>query len=410
VLRVMLSLVVAVVAILAAPLSGGSGHTQAVIAVAAIGMILTTAGGVFTDGYQAFETMRPASLANFAGALLLTLVSVAVIRYGGGIREMALAYVLGPLCSLFLLWLWSRGRPFQPRPSLDLPEFGQMLRRASPFFAIILVDMLGTRMDVVILARVLGDAKLGGYTAAMSLVDRLMIFADGAATALLPTVAHLWVHAPVQAAQLMRKAALWMLIVSLPLAVGVSLLARTIVTVIFGPQYALAGTILAVLIWRLPTICLATLQSHSLIAVERQNLVLRTSAFAVAFYIALLVPLVHYYGLLGGAIAVVTRGVITVVLRLPFVARYFPRLWSWGQLARVGAALALMAVPLVFASACGLGLQFVALVAVSGVIYVACLGIMRVVPVLFLLGQLCRRLGVPAAAIAWAGEGSGASD
>src|SRR5207244_1880049 len=124
-------------------------------------MILTTVGGVFTDGYQAFERMPPASLANLAGALLLTVVSVMAVAAGGGIREMALAYALGPLCSLLLLWWGARRQPFCPRLSWDVPAFRDLLRQGAPFFGIALLDVVSVRLDVLVLARVMGEGNLG---------------------------------------------------------------------------------------------------------------------------------------------------------------------------------------------------------------------------------------------------------
>jgi len=191
VLRTTLALIVAVLVALAAPLSGGAGATSAVIAVAAVTMVLTVVVGALTDGYQAFEMVRPTTIACFLGGLLLTVASVGVVKAGGGIWQMALVYMLGPLCQLALLGFWVRRLPFRPRLAWDTPVFLQMLRQASPFLGILLVDMVGTRVDLLILVRLVGEGGLGCYTAATSLVERVRVLSDGTAAALLPAVAHL---------------------------------------------------------------------------------------------------------------------------------------------------------------------------------------------------------------------------
>lgn len=392
VLRGMLAVVCAVLVIAAAPLSGGSAGARAVIAIAAVGMIFTTLGSVFVDGYQAFERMRPVILANMVGALLLTISSVAVIWSGGGIREMALAYVLGPLCTLLLLWLWARQEPFCPQASWDLPAFASLLRQGAPFFGIAILDVISLRLDVLVLAQVMGDANLGSYTAAASLVDRAMVICDGAAMALLPAIAHLSAQSAAAAVPLLRKSGLWLLLVTLPIALVTTVLSPLIVKVIFGDQYAAAGPILAVAIWRLPATCLAMLEGHSLLAIQRQSLVLRTGGLAMALSIAFIYPLVWFLGPLGGAIALVIRPILTFLFRAPMMVRSFPGLWAWGQLSCLGIALCLMGIPLAFVPYLDPGINLVLLVLASGSIYLVSLGLMRVVPLGELVGEIRRRL------------------
>jgi PST family polysaccharide transporter len=396
VLRLILALVVAGIAALAIPLSGGTGHTRDVILIAIVGMIVTTLGGVLSDGFEAYELMRSTSLARFAGGLLLTIASVAALYFGGGIREMAVAYILGPVCTLVLLWYWSRGKPFHPRPGWDLPEFWQMLRQASPFFLIALLDVICTRIDVLVLARALGGADLGSYTAAMNLVDRSMVLCDGAATALLPAIAHLHAQAPESAVPLLRKFALWLLLASLPVAVVTTATSGLVVHVLYGPGYGGAAAILAVAIWRLPIACLTALQSQTLLAVHRQDLVLRTGTVGMAISLVLLWPMVHWFGPIGAAWVMLLRHIISFVLRLEPMARQFPRLWPWPQMARVAAALALMWVPLAFVSSTGINLESVALLLSSGTLYGAMLALMRVDPMPKLLARFARGSGLRA--------------
>jgi O-antigen/teichoic acid export membrane protein len=394
VLRLILSFVVAAVTVAAIPLSGGSGHTRDVIIIAAIGMIVTTLGGVLTDGFQAFEQMRPTSLASMAGGVLLTVASVVALYFGGGIREMALAYLLGPICTLALLWVWCRRKPFLPKPVWDRPGSWAMLRLASPFFLITLLDVVSTRIDILVLARVLGEHGLGSYTAATSLVDRAMVLCDGAATALLPAISHLNAQSPGAAVPLLRKFALWLLLASLPVAVATTALSGIVVHVLFGPGYGAAAAILAIAIWRLPLTCLTALQGQSLLAIDRQDLVLRTGAIAMVVSIALIWPLVHWFGPAGAAWALLLRPIVAFVLRLAPMARTFPNLWPWPQLTRVAAALALMWFPLAFVSPARLNLEAGGLILASGTLYAAMLMLMRVDPVPALLERVLGRLAV----------------
>jgi O-antigen/teichoic acid export membrane protein len=410
VLRTFLALLISVAVVLAAPLSGGGGQTRSVIMIAAMGLIVTTISGVLTDGFQAFEMMRPVSVASFLGGVVLTLLSVVVIKSGGGIRSMAWAYLLGPLCTLALLSIWSWRQPFRPRLSRDLRPLAPLLRQASPFFGIILLEVVSARVDVLVVARVLGEAHLGCYTAAMGLIDRAMYLADGAATALLPAIAHMSTQAPAETTPLLRKSALAFLLVGLPLALATTLLSPFLIGLIFGPRYTAAVPLLAIGIWRLPSVCLALIAGYSLLAVKRQDLELRTYSLGILISMALVLPAICVLGPTGGALVLGVRPLIVFLLRIPYLPHRLRDLWQPGALLRLGVALALMAVPLTFVPSLDSKIVQVALVVAAGGIYVASLAVMRVELVLSLLVSVWRRVTRAGTPVAWAAQSGSSSD
>jgi O-antigen/teichoic acid export membrane protein len=410
VLRFTLAVVVALVVSLAAPLSGGKGLTSAVVMVAAITMVINAVVGALADGFQAFEMMRPTTVAAFLGGFLLTVVSVIVVGLRGNIWQMAVAYMLGPLLQLALLVTWCRRLPFRPRLCWDVPAFGQMLKQASPFLAIILVDMVGTRVDVLILARLVGEASLGCYTAAIGLVERVRILSDGTACALMPAIAHLTAQNPLTAVPLLRKSALWLLAVSLPMAIVATALSPLAVSVIFGAQYAAAAPVLALGMWRVPLWCLMMLVMHGLYAVHRQDLALKSCIVMTVFHLSILLPLVHVFGMAGAPIAILLKSLAMFLWRLPVMMRYFPGMWPWKQLAQIGIASALMAIPLALVPFVPMGVETVVLVALSCGIYLWSLVTLRVEPALAALQFVQGRFRKSAAAPAWPAEAAPVSE
>ncbi len=408
VLRTLLALLGALVLILAAPMSGGGGQTRAVIAIAALGMVVTTAVQVLTDGFQAFEIMRPASVATFGGGLILTLMSVIVIRYGGGIREMALAYALGPVCTLALLCVWLRRQPFCPRLAWDPVAFRLILKEAAPFFMVGVLDALSSRAGVMVTARLVSGAMLGCYTVALGLVDRSLTLSDGAGTALMPAIARVAAESPAEAVPLLRKSTLWLTMLSVPIAVFTTALSPLIVRVIFGAQYAAAAPLLAVGIWRLPINCLMLIETRALYAAKRQDLVLRICAIGMAVSLVFLLPLTYYYGALGGMIALGIRPTVTLVLGMRARAAYFPSIWSRRESGRLALALALMCLPLGFMPVLGSGWRSLLVVPPAIGIYLTSLAMLKLIPLEAILRGVSRRVVRAAPALRWAvGQGEG---
>ena len=97
------------------------------------------------------------------------------------------------------------------------------------------------------------------YGAANNLVERLMIIPDGICTAIFPTMAAVYQSSKEEANHLFQNYFLYLLLLALPLAIGVSILAKPIVNLIYGAEYQATALILQIMIWALFLIFLTTL-------------------------------------------------------------------------------------------------------------------------------------------------------
>ena len=378
-LRGILALATAALVVLCAPFSGGSGETSAVIVIAGLTLVPTTAASVLEDGFSATQLMRPVSVAAFIGGVTLTILSVLTVAVGGDIRMLALSYASGPIVNFLVLWAWSGRCALRPTFEGRWRAFPGMLREAFPFFTAGLVESLTGRLDLLVLARAIGDTALGPYSAATMLAERASVVAHGASTSLLPAVSGLKTHDLESAERLLRNATIWLLLLMLPAAALVTAMAEPIMVVIFGSEFREAWPILAIAIWSVPSSCLLIVQMQALYAADRQNLVLGTKTAAALVSVPLLVVLVEKLGALGGALIYLVRIVLTIVLRARGTKEEFEKLWPLREAGWLVASVLLMALPLSVAFSYGLSLVGVAAAGVALVLYLAGVGLTEVV-------------------------------
>jgi PST family polysaccharide transporter len=379
-LRGILALATAALVALCAPLSGGRGATSAVIVIAGLTLVPMAAASVLEDGFSAAQMMRPVSIAAFTAGVTLTILSVLSVALGGDIRLVALAYASGPIVNFLVLWSWSGQYGLRPTFERRWRAFPGMLREAFPFFSAALVESLTGRVDLLVLARVIGDTALGPYSAAIMLVERASVVAHGASTSLLPAVSGLKTSDLEAATRLLRNATVWLLVLLLPAAALVTAMAEPILVVLFGSQYREAWPILAVGIWCVPGSCLVIIQMQALYAADRQNLVLGTKTVASLVCVPLLIVLVELLGALGGAIVLLARIVVTIVLRARGTRQEFERLWPLREAGWLAASILLMALPLWVAFSQGLSLVGIAASGLALVLYLAGVGLSEVIP------------------------------
>ena len=224
----------------------------------------------------------------------------------------------------------------------------QLLRAGLPFLAGIFAGSVYTKIDFVILRELAGMAEVGIYSAAVR-ISELWIFVPMAlATSLFPTVVRMResVHAKRRMQQLYDLTALGALAVVLPTI----LLARPLIVLIFGREFAAAAPMLAVHIWTLFLISIGLMRNNWLVA---ENLGYAYMAAAIAgavVNVALDLVLIPRYGGLGAAWASVAAQAVIVYGSMLF----FPR--AWPALRQMLLAIA-APVRLLFAAISGRGID-----------------------------------------------------
>ena len=138
-------------------------------------------------------------------------------------------------------------RPRTPRPSIPIAWGSVVTLGAITLFALIYLQV-----DAVIIGVVENRHAVGLYVAAYALVGGLQIIPWQIAVALGPALARHHVADRAQFEDSWRRGLRSVLLVSLPLALVTTLLARPILTFAFGSKFGPAATALAILVWSSP--------------------------------------------------------------------------------------------------------------------------------------------------------------
>jgi O-antigen/teichoic acid export membrane protein len=266
------------------------------------------------------------------------------------------------------LWFGAARANIQPRLTWAPREFRRLLTEAMPFFGQALFESISSRIDLIILGHTLGNANLGGYTAARQLAGRAGVVVDGSGTALLPSLAHLRATDPASAPLLLRGTLRWMLALTVPLAIAVALAAPEIVLLVFGPGFESGAIVLGLQIFVLPLTAVAVAMGHALFVAHRNRQVVSTSMVSTTATTAAVIPGTLLLGTIGAPLAsLLGRGVLTA-LRAPTASREFPGLWTRQETVRLLVIAAATSLPLIAARVAGGGiLRF----AIAGLIAVA---------------------------------------
>lgn len=336
-LRLVLALLTAALMLALASIMADNPATVSVIRIAALTLLPTAVMTTFVDSLVAAERAKSVSVANMVGGLVLTLLSVIVVAFDGKEVPLAIAYAAGPIVSAMILARSATATYGRISLTWRPREWRALVSEAIPFFRVGVLSSALQRLDIVIVGRLFGDASAGVYTAAVTLVDRILIIPDSVSTAMLPTLAKMR-RAGQSLGHQFGDLLLGLQLLAWPLTLATIAAAPAILTLIFGPDYAPAWPVLAVAILAFPLTAAGALTGEALLAAHREDVMTRSGFRSQAVALILMYPMALFGGTIGARSSKIIGGLGVVLLRWKAVREEFPELLTdtrWPRMVRM---------------------------------------------------------------------------
>ena len=371
----------------------GTQEVQA-IAILALAMLFANWADALSSLFYAFEKMEyPAGLTN-AVALFKVTLGALVLLLGWGYVGLALVSLAMNVLQVVWLYILVRTTLFRPQWQLDRGLQKWMLRVSGPLMINHLLATIFWRIDIWILRPLAGAASVGLYSVGLKYLDGLNIVPSVFTMAIFPLMSR---YARQEGDNLLRAYVLslrLLVLVSLPIAMMITLLAEPLVWLVGGAQYLnipesihlfgrefayLGGSDLALrfIIWSIPIGFVNSVTQYVLIAVNQQHYLTRAFIMGVVFNVVGNLIVIPRFGYLGAA-------VVTIFSELSLL---FPFYYSVRRNVGVVPWVSIFVRPLLATVAMGGGVY--ALLQVGVNLWVAtALGVLVYVGVLWLLGAM----------------------
>jgi len=291
----------------------------AILALYALGLILIAVGPRWV--YLGLQRTSWVAGARIAGELTALVIVLVAVRDVGDVALVPIAALLGAAIAAALMLVGLRGLGITPVPRLDWETSRPLFARGPHLVGFTLLGLVLFNADLIYLRFVSGQAAAGYYAAAYTFIAFAANLSVTWAHSVMPAMARIE-KADAHRNDVYETAMLLAYTVSLPVAVGGILTATPLIELVFGADYAPA---VPALVWLLPAVPIAAIREIAVVGLigtaggERR--LIRINAICAVFNIAILLPVIPRYGLIGAAVVTV----LTEVLRL-FVAFRFARL------------------------------------------------------------------------------------
>lgn len=282
----------------------GYPQLRVIVVVATFGLVIGALGIIQRALLSRTMDFRALALADIGGSLAYGLVSICLAVSGAGVWSLVAGGLAQVATSTTLMWLLS---PWRPTLRVDWRGLGGLLSFGSKVFGSSVIYYFRSNIDFLVVARLLGAVPLGHYTMAFRL-------ADFPRTSLSPTVTAVALPAlsSVQSAneRVLRGYTKMVRVLSLaffPLLIGLSVVGREFVLVVYGRQWLPAVAPLRALLWMGLLLVVCEPVGTVLYVKGRPGLHLGSSAlYAVVLLVSVVAAAREGIGAVGMAVLVAT--------------------------------------------------------------------------------------------------------
>jgi O-antigen/teichoic acid export membrane protein len=278
---------------------------------------------IIVDVFQAFEEMGNVVFRDIFVRVFTAASSIFVLLLGYGLYAVCFVYLIGSVLGLVLnIWIYKRRFQF-PKLKYDYNFIRASLKEGSSYVLIGFASALYTKIDILLLSKMVDSGSLGIYVASLNLVIRLGFIGDAVATAVFPALSELYWTNREEANIIFNKAVLSILLMSLPIAIGGFILSEPIIILIYGSSYLESATVFSIFIVLVPLGFIISLLVSSLNAIRQQRFVAIALSIAAVVSFILNYLFISWMGYIGAAVATLLVVIFFFTLMMYGTWRYY---------------------------------------------------------------------------------------
>jgi O-antigen/teichoic acid export membrane protein len=330
---------------------------------------LALLGEPLLAGFQAIERMEYIAYGDVINKGVQSLGGIGLVLIGFGARALAVWWV-AVMAIVLALSLWWMRHHIAIDFSFDLGRIRALLRESVAYWTFGVFFTVYLWIDSVMLAAMTPAAVVGWYGVPTKLFNALMFAPVILATAWLPRLVSAFGESPERLRVIARTPVELVVIISLPVAAGAALIATPLIRALYGPAFAPAAPVFAILALACVPMYLNIMLNQVLIAEKRQAVWTRVMILACVLNPALNFVLIRVFqqrsgnGAVGAAVSLLVTEFVLGLVGLLIVTGLFNRPFV-ERLLRATVATAGMVLAVWAVRSVGL----VAQVAVGAVIY-----------------------------------------
>jgi len=281
-----------------------------------ISQIIISLTNVFRVTFRAFEKMEyEAGLSIFSNIFRCSL-GLLVLFLGYGLIGMALVFLYSAIIEFIISFLICEKKFVRTKSQFNLNFFKDTIKTALPIFAVGIFGVIYVKIDTIMLAFMVGEAAVGWYNAAYTLILGFSPIPQLFMIGLLPFMAYTYVKSRDSLRAVYEKSFKFLMVFGLPITVGIFLLADRFIILFYGDGFLNSVDALRILSWDILLKFLYLCTWFVLISANKQKNLAIIAGGGAFLNIILNLFLIPNFSLVGAAIATIITETFILVIYL----------------------------------------------------------------------------------------------
>ena len=320
IIRLPLAVFAVVLSIIVISFMAYPADTTTCIYIAAFTILFISFSDFYATIFQANLRMEYRIIAKLAFKIISAALILWIIFSHGTLMQVIIALVFSEMVKTLISYLFSR-KFVRPRFEIDFGLWKYLLREALPIALSSVIWVIYFRIDVIMLSMMMGDAEVGLYSAAYKLSESLNLIPFALMTSLFPIMSASFKSSEERLVRSYRLSFKYLSIITLPIAISITILADEIIFLIYGAEFAGSAIALKILIWGLVLASGNSIFGRLLTSIGKQKqltIITAVCAFGNVLLNFVLIPVMSYSG---ACIASVMTAMIAFFVGFYFVSK-----------------------------------------------------------------------------------------
>jgi len=269
------------------------------VAVTTLSFFFIALNQILVGLFQKNLRMDKVSIAEVVSRIVLVAGVALVWYFDLGLIHIMTATVVASAVNFLLHYSFSR-KFARIKLHFDLAVWKKIIKQSWPLALTIIFNLIYLKTDTLILSLIKSQAEVGIYGATYKVIDVLITFPFMFAGIILPIMTARWaVNNKDGFKNVLQKSYDVMIIIAIPLIIGAQFVAKDIMVLVAGHEFAPSGAVLQILILAAGLIFFGCMFSHAVIAIDKQKKIIPAYIFtaitAVIGYL-IFIPKYSYFG------------------------------------------------------------------------------------------------------------------
>ncbi len=311
-MKILLSVVFFIVIFSLSWLLGYEGLVLTLIFLAGVIQMLQSFDKPLSSAFRGFEIMQFDAISTIVQISVKLLLAAIVIWFDKGLLFLMVAYLISALSELVLRLLFYHLNVHRLKWDFDLSFAKDIFIRSIPFGVAALFMTFYDKIDIFMLSKMIADPDLviGGYSAAYGLLWAFEFIPISVGGGIYPYISRLYLTSKKRFSVIIENIMKYFYYMTIPLAFGTTILARDIMSLIYGNDYLFATVALQVLIWSVIFKFQMYSMGLALNSMNKEKVTMRATIMSLLLNVILNFFLIPKYSFVGASITTVFSEIV----------------------------------------------------------------------------------------------------